>query len=198
MRVKQTSSKKTKAVIISLVSAVIVIAVAAIVYATMVRPQQAEQAKDDVNSSRTKEKNNDKGDNKKVDDSKTKPEEQDGRNSDRPAGPGEQRGSKRAVTPIVSGYGLSGDKRRLQIDGGVNAIVENGGGCTFTVYWSGGQVSRQTSASAGPSSTNCRMVEIPLSELPSGTDMSIKVAYSSNAYIGESTNGPSFRKEGLQ
>lgn len=197
MRVKQTSSKKTKAVIISLVSVVIVIAIAAVVYA-ITQPQQTEQAKNDVNSSQTKEKNNSKGDSKKVDDSKTKPEEQDGRNSDRPAGPGEQRGSKRAVTPIVSGYGLSGDKQRLQIDGGVNAIVENGGGCTFTVYWSGGQVSRQTSASAGPSSTNCRMVEIPLSELPSGTDMSIKVAYSSNAYIGESTNGPSFRKEGLQ
>jgi hypothetical protein len=197
MRVKQTSSKKTKAVIISLVSAVIVIAIAAVVYA-ITQPQQTDQAKNDVNSSQTKEKNNDKGDSKKVDDSKTKPEEQDGRNSDKPAGPGEQRGSKRAVTPIVSGYGLSGDKQRLQIDGGVNAIVENGGGCTFTVYWSGGQVSRQTSASAGPSSTNCRMAEIPLSELPSGTDMSIKVAYSSNAYIGESTNGPSFRKEGLQ
>ena len=197
MRVKQTSSKKTKAVIISLVSAVIVIAIAAVVYA-ITQPQQTDQAKNDVNSSQTKEKNNGKGDSKKVDDSKTKPEEQDGRNSDRPAGPGEQRGSKRAVTPIVSGYGLSGDKQRLQIDGGVNAIVENGGGCTFTVYWSGGQVSRQTSASAGPSSTNCRMAEIPLSELPSGTDMSIKVAYSSNAYIGESTNGPSFRKEGLQ
>lgn len=198
MRVKQTSSKKTKVVVIGLISAIVVVAVAAIVYATMVRPQQAEQAKDDVNSSQTKEKNNDKGDNKKVDDSKTKPEEQDGRNSDRPAGPGEQRGLKRAVTPIVSGYGLSGDGQRLQIDGGVNAIVENGGSCTFTVYWSGGQVSRQTGASAGPSSTNCRMAEIPLSELPSGTDMSIKVAYSSNAYIGESTNGPSFRKEGLQ
>lgn len=197
MRVKQTSSKKTKAVIISLVSAVIVIAIAAVVYA-ITQPQQTEQAKNDVNSSQTKEKNNSKGDSKKVDDSKTKPEEQDGRNSDRPAGPGEQHGSKRAVTPIVSGYGLSGDRQRLQIDGGVNAIVENGGGCTFTVYWSGGQVSRQTSASAGPSSTNCRMAEIPLSELPSGTDMSIKVAYSSNAYTGESTNGPSFRKEGLQ
>ena len=198
MRVKQTSSKKTKVVVIGLISAIVVVTVAAIVYATMVRPQQAEQAKDDANSSQTKEKNNDKGDNKKVDDSKTKPEEQDGRNSDRPAGPGEQRGSKRAVTPIVSGYGLSGDGQRLQIDGGVNAIVENGGSCTFTVYWSGGQVSRQTGASAGPSSTNCRMAEIPLSELPSGTDMSIKVIYSSGAYTGESTNGPSFRKEGLQ
>ena len=198
MRVKQTSSKKTKVVVIGLISAIVVAAVAAIVYATMVRPQQAEQAKDDVNSSQTKEKNNDKGDNKKVDDSKTKPEEQDGRNADRPAGPGEQRGSKRAVTPIVSGYGLSGDGQRLQIDGGVNAIVENGGSCTFTVYWSGGQVSRQTGASDGPSSTNCRMAEIPLSELPSGTDMSIKVVYSSGAYTGESTNGPSFRKEGLR
>lgn len=198
MRVKQTSSKKTKVVVIGLISAIVVATVAAIVYATMVRPQQAEQAKDDVNSSQTKEKNNGKGDNKKVDDSKTKPEEQDGRNSDRPAGPGEQRGSKRAVTPIVSGYGLSGDGQRLQIDGGVNAIVENGGSCTFTVYWSGGQVSRQTDASAGPSSTNCRMAEIPLSELPSGTDMSIKVVYSSGAYTGESTNGPSFRKEGLR
>lgn len=198
MRVKQTSSKKTKVVVIGLISAIVVAAVAAIVYATMVRPQQAEQAKDDVNSSQTKEKNNDKGDNKKVDDSKTKPEEQDGRNADRPAGPGEQRGSKRAVTSIVSGYGLSGDGQRLQIDGGVNAIVENGGSCTFTVYWSGGQVSRQTGASAGPSSTNCRMAEIPLSELPSGTDMSIKVVYSSGAYTGESTNGPSFRKEGLR
>lgn len=197
MRVKQTSSKKTKAVIISLVSAVIVIAIAAVVYA-ITQPQQTEQAKNDVNSSQTKEKNNGKGDSKKVDDSKTKPEEQDGRNADRPAGPGEQRGSKRAVTPIVSGYGLSGDGQRLQIDGGVNAIVENGGSCTFTVYWSGGQVSRQTGASAGPSSTNCRMAEIPLSELPSGTDMSIKVVYSSGAYTGESTNGPSFRKEGLR
>ena len=198
MRVKQTSSKKTKVVVIGLISAIVVVTVAAIVYATMVRPQQAEQAKDDVNSSQTKEKNNDKGDNKKVDDSKTKPEERDGRSSDKPAGPGEQRGSKRAVTPIVSGYGLSGDRQHLQIDGGVNAIVENGGSCTFTVYWSGGQVSRQTGAYAGPSSTNCRMAEIPLSELPSGTDMSIKVVYSSGAYTGESTNGPSFRKEGLR
>ena len=197
MRVKQTSPKRTKIVIISLVSAIVVIAIAAVVYA-ITQPQQTDQAKNDVNSSQTKEKNNDKGDSKKVDDSKTKPEEQDGRNSDRPAGPGEQRGSKRAVTPIVSGYGLSGDRQRLQIDGGVNAIVENGGSCTFTVYWSGGQVSRQTSASAGPSSTNCRMAEIPLSELPSGTDMSIKVAYSSGIYAGESTNGPSFRKEGLR
>ena len=94
MRVKQTSSKKTKVVVIGLISAIVVATVAAIVYATMVRPQQAEQAKDDVNSSQTKEKNNDKGDNKKVDDSKTKPEEQDGRNADRPAVPGEQRGSK--------------------------------------------------------------------------------------------------------
>ena len=198
MRVKQTSSKKTKVAVISLISAIVIVTVAAIVYATMVRPQQAEQAKDDVNSSQTKEKNNEKGDNKKVDDSKTKPEEQDGRNSDRPSGPGEQRGSKRTVTPIVSGYGLSGDGQRLQIDGGVNAIVENGGSCTFTVYWSGGQVSRQTGASAGPSSTNCRMAEILLSELPSGTDISIKVVYSSGVYTGESTNGPSFRKEGLR
>lgn len=196
MRVKQTSSKKTRAVITSLVSVVVVIAIVAVVYA-ITRPQQTERAKDDANSSQTKENNN-KGDDKKVDDSKTKPEERDGRSPDKPAGPGEQRGSKRAVTPIVSGYGLSGDGQRLQIDGGVNAIVENGGSCTFTVYWSGGQVSRQTGASAGPSSTNCRMAEIPLSELPSGTDMSIKVTYSSSVYIGESTNGPSFRKEGLR
>lgn len=196
MRVKQTSPKKTKIVIISLVSAIVVIAIAAVVY-VITRPQRAEQTKEGAASSQTKENDN-KGDDKKVDDSKTKPEERDGRSSDKPAGPGEQRGSKRAVTPIVSGYGLSGDGQRLQIDGGVNAIVENGGSCTFTVYWSGGQVSRQTGAYAGPSSTNCRMAEIPLSELPSGTDMSIKVTYSSSAYVGESTNGPSFRKEGLR
>ena len=138
MRVKQTSSKKTKVVVIGLISAIVVVAIAAVVYA-ITQPQQTDQAKNDVNSSQTKEKNNSKGDSKKVDDSKTKPEEQDGRNSDRPAGPGEQRGSKRAVTPIVSGYGLSGDKQRLQIDGGVNAIVENGGGCTFTVYFCAGE-----------------------------------------------------------
>lgn len=191
MRVKQTSPKRTKIVIISLVSAIVVIAIAAVVYA-ITRPQQTEQAKDDANSSRAKENNSNK------DGNKTKPEEHDGRSPDKPAGPGEQRGSKRVVTPIVSGYGLSGDGQRLQIDGGVNAIVENGGSCTFTVYWSGGQVSRQTGAYAGPSSTNCRMAEIPLSELPSGTDMSIKVAYSSGVYAGESTNGPSFRKEGLR
>ncbi len=196
MRVKQTSPKRTKIVIISLASAIVVIAIAAVVYA-ITRPQRAEQTKEGAASSQTKENDN-KGDDKKVDDSKTKPEERDGRSSDKPAGPGEQRGSKRAVTPIVSGYGLSGDGQRLQIDGGVNAIVENGGSCTFTVYWSGGQVSRQTGAYAGPSSTNCRMAEIPLSELPSGTDMSIKVTYSSSAYVGESTNGPSFRKEGLR
>lgn len=198
MRVKQTSSKKTKAIAISLVSAAVVIVAAVVVYATMVRPQQSEQTKDGTDSSQTKENDNKKDNPKKVDDNKTKPEEHDGRSADKPAGPGEQHGSKQAVTPIVSGYGLSGDGQRLQLDGGVNAIVENGGSCTFTVYWSGGQVSRQTSASAGPSSTNCRMAEIPLSELPSGTDMSIKVAYSSNAYTGESTNGPSFRKEGLR
>ena len=46
----------------------------------------------------------------------------------------------------MSGYGLSVDKQYLQIDGGVNSIVENGGSCEFTLYWTGGSISRKSSS----------------------------------------------------
>ena len=42
------------------------------------------------------------------------------------------------------------------------------------------------------------MIEILLSELPSGVDISVKVSYSSKLYTGESSNNPSFRKESLR
>ena len=83
----------------------------------------------------------------------------------------------------MSGYGLSADKQYLQIDGGVNSIVENGGSCEFTLYWAGGSISRKSSSFAGPSSTSCHMIEVLLSELPSGGgyiskgELFIKIVY---------------------
>ena len=194
MKIKQKMKKKTRIILAStLTLALVVCATVAHIY----RPQQNNT---DANNPVVKESTDKKEDSKKVDDNSTKPEKRDGYSPDKPINTGDQQssGSKKSVVPIVSGYGLSADKQYLQIDGGVNSIVENGGSCEFTLYWAGGSISRKSSSFAGPSSTSCHMIEVSLSELPSGVDISVKVSYSSKLYTGESSNNPSFRKEGLR
>lgn len=194
MKIKQKMKKKTRIILAStLALALAVCATVAYIY----RPQQNNT---DTNNPAIKESTDKKEDSKKVDDSSAKPEKRDGYSPDKPINTGDQQssGSKKSVVPIVSGYGLSADKQYLQIDGGVNSIVENGGSCKFTLYWAGGSVSRKSSSFAGPSSTSCHMIEVSLSELPSGSDISVKVSYSSKLYTGESSNNPSFRKESLR
>lgn len=194
MKIKQKMKKKTRIILAStLALALAVCATVAYIY----RPQQNNT---DTNNPAIKESTDKKEDSKKVDDSSAKPEKRDGYSPDKPINTGDQQssGSKKSVVPIVSGYGLSADKQYLQIDGGVNSIVENGGSCEFTLYWAGGSISRKSSSFAGPSSTSCHMIEVSLSELPSGVDISVKVSYSSKLYTGESSNNPSFRKEGLR
>ena len=194
MKIKQKMKKKTRIILAStLALALVACATVAYIY----RPQQNNT---DANNPVVKESTDKKEDSKKVDDSSTKPEKRDGYSPDKPINTGDQQssGSKKSVVPIVSGYGLSADKQYLQIDGGVNSIVENGGSCEFTLYWTGGSVSRKSSSFAGPSSTSCHMIEVSLSELPSGVDISVKVNYSSKLHTGESSNNPSFRKESLR
>lgn len=194
MKIKQKMKKKTRIILAStLALALVACATVAYIY----RPQQNNT---DANNPVVKESTDKKEDSKKVDDNSTKPEKRDGYSPDRPINTENQQssGSKKSVVPIVSGYGLSADKQYLQIDGGVNSIVENGGSCEFTLYWAGGSVSRKSSSFAGPSSTSCHMIEVSLSELPSGVDISVKVSYSSKLYTGESSNNPSFRKESLR
>ena len=194
MKIKQKMKKKTRIIFAStLTLALVACATVAYIY----RPQQNNT---DANNPVVKESTDKKEDSKKVDDNSTKPEKHDGYSPDKPINTGDQQssGSKKSVVPIVSGYGLSADKQYLQIDGGVNSIVENGGSCEFTLYWAGGSVSRKSSSFAGPSSTSCHMIEVSLSELPSGVDISVKVSYSSKLYTGESSNNPSFRKESLR
>lgn len=194
MKIKQKMKKKTRIILAStLALALVACATVAYIY----RPQQNNT---DANNPVVKESTDKKEDSKKVDDNSTKPEKRDGYSPDKPINTGDQQssGSKKSVVPIVSGYGLSADKQYLQIDGGVNSIVENGGSCEFTLYWAGGSISRKSSSFAGPSSTSCHMTEVPLSELPSGVDISVKVSYSSKLYTGESSNNPSFRKESLR
>ena len=194
MKIKQKMKKKTRIILAStLALALVACATVAYIY----RPQQNNT---DANNPVVKESTDKKEDSKKADDNSTKPEKRDGYSPDKPINTGDQQssGSKKSVVPIVSGYGLSADKQYLQIDGGVNSIVENGGSCEFTLYWSGGSVSRKSSSFAGPSSTSCHMIEVSLSELPSGSDISVKVSYSSKLYTGESSNNPSFRKESLR
>lgn len=194
MKIKQKMKKKTRIILAStLALALVACATVAYIY----RPQQNNT---DANNPVVKESTDKKEDSKKVDDNSTKPEKRDGYSPDKPINTGDQQssGSKKSVVPIVSGYGLSVDKQYLQIDGGVNSIVENGGSCEFTLYWSGGSVSRKSSSFAGPSSTSCHMIEVSLSELPSGVDISVKVNYSSKLHTGESSNNPSFRKESLR
>lgn len=194
MKIKQKMKKKTRIILAStLALALVACATVAYIY----RPQQNNT---DANNPVVKESTDKKEDSKKVDDNSTKPEKRDGYSPDKPINTGDQQssGSKKTVVPIVSGYGLSVDKQYLQIDGGVNSIVENGGSCEFTLYWTGGSVSRKSSSFAGPSSTSCHMIEVSLSELPSGVDISVKVSYSSKLYTGESSNNPSFRKESLR
>lgn len=187
--------KKKTRIILASTLALTLVACATVAY--IYKPQQNNT---DANNPVVKESTDKKEDSKKVDDNSTKPEKHDGYSPDKPINTGDQQssGSKKSVVPIVSGYGLSADKQYLQIDGGVNSIVENGGSCEFTLYWAGGSISRKSSSFAGPSSTSCHMIEIPLSELPSGVDISVKVSYLSKLYTGESSNNPSFRKESLR
>ena len=194
MKIKQKMKKKTRIILASTL-ALTLVACATVAY--IYKPQQNNT---DANNPVVKESTDKKEGSKKVDDSSAKPEKRDGYSPDKPINTGDQQssGSKKSVVPIVSGYGLSADKQYLQIDGGVNSIVENGGSCEFTLYWAGGSISRKSSSFAGPSSTSCHMIEIPLSELPSGVDISVKVNYSSKLHTGESSNNPSFRKESLR
>jgi hypothetical protein len=194
VKIKQKMKKKTRIILAS------TLALALVVCATVAHIYRPQQNNTDANNPVVKESTDKKEDSKKVDDNSTKPEKRDGYSPDKPINTGDQQssGSKKSVVPIVSGYGLSADKQYLQIDGGVNSIVENGGSCEFTLYWAGGSISRKSSSFAGPSSTSCHMIEVSLSELPSGVDISVKVSYSSKLYTGESSNNPSFRKEGLR
>ena len=194
MKIKQKMKKKTRIILAS------TLALALVACATVAYIYKPQQNNTDANNPVVKESTDKKEDSKKVDDNSTKPEKRDGYSPDKPINTGDQQssGSKKSVVPIVSGYGLSADKQYLQIDGGVNSIVENGGSCEFTLYWAGGSISRKSSSFAGPSSTSCHMIEVSLSELPSGVDISVKVSYSSKLYTGESSNNPSFRKEGLR
>lgn len=194
MKIKQKMKKKTRIILAS------TLALALVACATVAYIYKPQQNNTDANNPVVKESTDKKEDSKKVDDNSTKPEKRDGYSPDKPINTGDQQssGSKKSVVPIVSGYGLSADKQYLQIDGGVNSIVENGGSCEFTLYWAGGSVSRKSSSFAGPSSTSCHMIEVSLSELPSGSDISVKVSYSSKLYTGESSNNPSFRKESLR
>jgi hypothetical protein len=194
VKIKQKMKKKTRIILAS------TLALALVVCATVAHIYRPQQNNTDANNPVVKESTDKKEDSKKVDDNSTKPEKRDGYSPDKPINTGDQQssGSKKSVVPIVSGYGLSADKQYLQIDGGVNSIVENGGSCEFTLYWAGGSISRKSSSFAGPSSTSCHMTEVPLSELPSGVDISVKVSYSSKLYTGESSNNPSFRKESLR
>ena len=194
MKIKQKMKKKTRIILAS------TLALALVVCATVAHIYRPQQNNTDANNPVVKESTDKKEDSKIVDDNSTKPEKRDGYSPDKPINTGDQQssGSKKSVVPIVSGYGLSADKQYLQIDGGVNSIVENGGSCEFTLYWAGGSISRKSSSFAGPSSTSCHMIEVSLSELPSGVDISVKVSYSSKLYTGESSNNPSFRKEGLR
>lgn len=186
--------KKTRIILAS------TLALALVACATVAYIYRSQQNNTDANNPVVKESTDKKEDSKKVDDSSAKPEKRDGYSPDKPINTGDQQssGSKKSVVPIVSGYGLSADKQYLQIDGGVNSIVENGGSCEFTLYWAGGSISRKSSSFAGPSSTSCHMIEVSLSELPSGVDISVKVNYSSKLHTGESSNNPSFRKESLR
>ena len=194
MKIKQKMKKKTRIILAS------TLALALVVCATVAHIYRPQQNNTDANNPVVKESTDKKEDSKKVDDNSTKPEKRDGYSPDKPINTKDQQssGSKKSVVPIVSGYGLSADKQYLQIDGGVNSIVENGGSCEFTLYWAGGSISRKSSSFAGPSSTSCHMIEVSLSELPSGVDISVKVSYSSKLYTGESSNNPSFRKESLR
>ena len=186
--------KKTRIILAS------TLALALVACATVAYIYKPQQNNTDANNPVVKESTDKKEDSKKVDNNSTKPEKRDGYSPDKLINTGDQQssGSKKSVVPIVSGYGLSADKQYLQIDGGVNSIVENGGSCEFTLYWAGGSISRKSSSFAGPSSTSCHMIEVSLSELPSGVDISVKVSYSSKLYTGESSNNPSFRKESLR
>lgn len=196
MRVNKTLVKSKKAVTLAIAGLLVVVLA---LYAMFVYPGWL------VNKSEIKQEglpaaatSSAKDGEKKVDNTSEKPSGDDGLSSDRPAQNTPQQSGKKAVSPIISSYGLSGDKANLEVSGGVNSVVENGGTCTYVVYWSGGSVTRTSTASAGPSSTDCHVVSFSLFGLPGNTEMSVKVAYSSNTSSGESTNGPSFKKEDLR
>lgn len=122
-----------------------------------------------------------------------------GSQSDRPQTPAPANsGSKATVYPIVTGFGKSEDGSYLLVDGGVNGIVEVGGVCRFIVLWQGGEVSQQTEGGNSPSSINCKTAQFSLKELPSNTNLTMKLEYTSQRYQGASNNNPSVEKGQIQ
>lgn len=119
--------------------------------------------------------------------------------TDRPQPPAPAKeGAKASVTPIITGFNRSADGAQLMVDGGVNEIVEKGGTCRFVVSWPGGGVSQQTEGINAPSSTSCKTARFAMDQLPTGVNMTIQLTYSSAAYQGTSTNGPSITKEQIR
>lgn len=119
--------------------------------------------------------------------------------TDRPQAPAPAKeGAKASITPIITGFNRSADGAQLMVDGGVNEIVEKGGTCRFVVSWPGGGVSQQTEGINAPSSTSCKTARFAMDQLPTGANMTIQLTYSSAAYQGTSTNGPSITKEQIR
>lgn len=90
--------------------------------------------------------------------------------------------NKIAVTPIITDASQYGDK--VEVRAYVPAIVETGGKCTLAFKHGSNEITRSIDTLAGPQTTQCDTVTVPVSEFPSKGTWTLTVSYSSDASAG--------------
>lgn len=104
-------------------------------------------------------------------------------NSDRPSEPDTVEGSNLKRLQVTATANVSSGT--LYIRGGVNYAVDDGR-CFATLVGPGSQkLTKDTTLLQGPSSTDCKTIQIPVSELSSG-QWTINLNFESSTYIGKS------------
>lgn len=93
-------------------------------------------------------------------------------------------GNQKTVTPIITDAGQYEDK--VEVRAYIPGVLENGGKCTHTFKQGSAQVTRTVDAQAGPQTTQCEPIGIPVSEFPSRGTWVLTISYSSSSSTGTS------------
>jgi hypothetical protein len=94
--------------------------------------------------------------------------------------------NKKAVTPVVTSAYVSNGT--VSVRGFVTGTIETNGSCNFVFSKNGQTVTKTSAVVANASTTDCKPLNFPASELPSGTsDWKVKLQYSSSTAEGTST-----------
>ena len=93
-------------------------------------------------------------------------------------------GSQKSVTPIITDAGQYDDK--VEIRAYIPNVLENGGKCTYTLKKDAEQITKTVGGMAGPQTTQCESIGVPVSEFPSKGTWTLTVSYLSASSSGSS------------